>query len=257
MAIEAKRGCGYRRTGGIYMVSSGLGEPCHKLPIPLDVCPCCHGGIKPTRGFTWVGPTLVGPACSDVVAEARAETRDEQNLLDRERGESFAVVQRRYIQHCLRCPVCSPELLGDRAGLLWIGGSFYQTPAHFTEEARVQGVSRRIPALPRGFEVGRHFVLCAHREAIVRVEDGKKQAGIFHVFRPERIELIVRQSEATEEKIAAEAARGVTVVAVPDGDPDHDPGYKPPRKIRRRKPVAVDGTAPVSQLDLFGGEVRS
>ena len=233
MAVEAKRGCGFRRVGGVYLVASGLGEPCHKLPVTLDVCPCCHGGIKPTRSFTWVGPALVGPACAP--------------------DALCCVAQRR---HCPRCPVCSPELLGDKAGLLWVGGSFYPTPGHFTEEARTQGISRRIPAVPRGFEAGKHFVLLAHREATVSPE-GKKVAGIFHVFRPERVELIVRQSEATPEKIAEEAARGVTVVAVPDGDPDHDPEYKPRKKATRARRV-VDSAAPATtaQLGLFEGEVR-
>lgn len=235
MAVEAKRGCGFRKVGGVYLVSSGLGDSCHKLPVPLDVCPCCHGGIKPSRGFTWVGPAIVGPGCATV--------------------HFHCVAQRR---HCPYCPICTPALLGDKVGLLWIGGSFYPTPAHFTEEARTQGVSRRIPAVPRGFEVGKHFVLVAHREAIVS-PDGKKMAAIFHAFKPERIELIMRQSEATPEKIAEEAARGVTVVAVPDGDPDHDPEYKPRKKATGARRVA-DASAPpvaVPQLNLFDNGVSS
>lgn len=252
MAIEAKRGCGFRKVGGVYLVSSGLGDPCHKLPVPLDVCPCCHGGIKPTRGFTWVGPALVGPACSDSLTAG-----DTRRLL-RAGANPTVLAFVNANSHCQHCPVCKPELLGDRAGLLWIGGSFYPTPAHFTEEARTQGVSRRIPAVPRGFEVGKHFVLVAHREAIVS-PDGKKMAAIFHAFKPERIELIMRQSEATPEKIAEEAARGVTVVAVPDGDPDHDPEYKPRKKATGARRVA-DASAPpvaVPQLNLFNNGVSS
>lgn len=245
MAVEKKRGCGYRRVGGLYLVSGGLGEPCHKLPISLDVCPSCHGGIKPSRGFTWVGPTLVGPACDDWKRTSYG-------------GDLSAYLAARdapISQHCPHCPVCSPKLLGDKVGLLWIGGAYYPTPAHFTEEARVQGVSRRIPALPRGFEAGKHFVLCAHREAIA-AEDGKKVAAIFHVFRPERVELIVRQSEATQAKIGEEAKRGVTVVAVPDGDRDHDPDYKPRKKSSTpRKAANTPETS--SQIDLFSDEVRS
>ena len=60
MAVEAKRGCGYRKVGGLYLVSDGLGIPCDRLPITLEVCPCCGAGIKPARGWTWVDvPTLV------------------------------------------------------------------------------------------------------------------------------------------------------------------------------------------------------
>lgn len=35
MAVEARRGCGYRKAGGLYLVASGMGSPCHRLPIPL------------------------------------------------------------------------------------------------------------------------------------------------------------------------------------------------------------------------------
>jgi hypothetical protein len=48
MAIERKRGCGYRKVGGMYLVGDeGIWVPCDRLPIILDVCPACGGGIKP------------------------------------------------------------------------------------------------------------------------------------------------------------------------------------------------------------------
>lgn len=54
MAIEARRGCGYRKVGGIYLVGGGIGVPCDRLPYPLTVCPCCSQGVKQGRGWTWV-----------------------------------------------------------------------------------------------------------------------------------------------------------------------------------------------------------
>src|SRR5207302_7622776 len=54
VAVEAKRGCGYRKIGGLYFVGGGRGVACDRLPIPLDICPTCGHGIKQTRGFTWV-----------------------------------------------------------------------------------------------------------------------------------------------------------------------------------------------------------
>lgn len=53
MAIEAKRGCGFRKVGGTYLVSEGEGMPCDRLPIKLDVCPVCSHGFKRSRGWTW------------------------------------------------------------------------------------------------------------------------------------------------------------------------------------------------------------
>ena len=54
MAIEQKRGCGYRKVGGLYMVGGGIGVPCDRLPYELTVCPCCSQGVKQSRGWTWI-----------------------------------------------------------------------------------------------------------------------------------------------------------------------------------------------------------
>ena len=53
---EPERGCGLRRPGGIYLCSDGMGLPCGKLPLPLDICPTCSGGIHFARGWTWISP---------------------------------------------------------------------------------------------------------------------------------------------------------------------------------------------------------
>lgn len=39
MAVETKRGCGYRKIGGLYLVAGNLSEPCDRLPWPLHVYP--------------------------------------------------------------------------------------------------------------------------------------------------------------------------------------------------------------------------
>lgn len=56
---DKKRGCGWRKPGGIYLVSAGLAAPCGKLPIPLTVCPTCGNGVKPARGWTWIDGTTL------------------------------------------------------------------------------------------------------------------------------------------------------------------------------------------------------
>jgi hypothetical protein len=63
LSHEKPRGCGRRKPGGLYLVAPGDGAPCCKLPIKLDVCPTCHAGIKPARGWTWVdGDALLATA---------------------------------------------------------------------------------------------------------------------------------------------------------------------------------------------------
>jgi len=137
---ERERGCGYRKDGGLYMMSGKANASCGKLPLELTVCPCCNQGIKPARGFTWInGKKLFeGVECK-------------HNPLD---------------HCCLFCPLGDLNIVNhERMGLIWIGSKHYPRVEDFLKEAREQGVSRRIPAVPKEFVVGETWVLFAHREA--------------------------------------------------------------------------------------------
>jgi len=201
MAIEQRRGCGYRKVGGLYLVGEGLSIGCGRLPFNLDVCPTCSAGIKFCMGFTWVdGTKLLAPKC-----EAKHEC------------------------HAVGCAVCDPETLG-RCGLMWVGSRFY-TPDAFTEEAMKMGVSKRIASVPRGFVVGKTWILLAHRQAGYREVETKENLmgkklikdlpAIFYAFMPKRIEKILTASEATQEELDKLVKQGITPVIVPDNDKDH------------------------------------
>lgn len=200
MAVEAKRGCGYRKVGGLYIVSDPGGFGCCSLPLELSICPCCGGGIKQARGFTWVNPGLLFPTHEQLKPGCH-----------------------------MGCPVANPSLLGERAGLLWVGERFYPTPGAFDKEAGTLGVSKRVAALPRGFKVGETFVLLAHPKAVLReVEGGDElvpkleyRPGVFRVFRPSRVEKILNQSMATPAELERLEKAGITPIIVPDDDPDH------------------------------------
>lgn len=232
MAIEAKRGCGYRKVGGIYLVSGKHSEPCHRLPIPLHVCPTCHGGIKQSRGWTWVESAILGGNC---------ESFDDHRAL-----------------HCTTCPTCTPKLLGDHVGLIWIGEKFYPTPADFMREGIEQGISRRVSKVPRNFKLGESWVILGHPKAVptecVHSVDGPSvkgckheielgstgfsengepgydltkaahitdTPGIFTAFKPIRIEKLITKSQATPETLEELAKKHITPVVVPDDDKDH------------------------------------
>lgn len=222
MACEPKRGCGYRKVGGTYLVSSGAGLPCDRLPFPLTVCPTCSCGIKFSRGWTWVEPGAL--------------FEGEHNTHVYEDGFGYDKPCDDRIKYAYTCPVCYPQNMG-RSGLLWIGEKFYKTPAEFNLESSALGISRRIHAVPRGFKLGETWVLLAHRKAVPVYETSGVLGGIpgtetqtlagftpgiFRVFRPERIEKIITEEQAkNEEFMEGLAKRGLTPVIVAADDPDH------------------------------------
>lgn len=180
---ESKRGCGYRKPGktgvGIYIRGLGWGETCERLPYPMEVCPTCNGGIKFSRGFTWIRPKALlegPPPCLERPGQGNNH---------------------------LACIVCNP--LDDPAGLMWVGEKYY-SPASFTAEAIEMGISKRVSAIPRGFEVGKHWIYLAHVRAVkdtrLICEGGPHQdkAGIFYVFRPSHVELVIADHEVVPDE---------------------------------------------------------
>jgi hypothetical protein len=223
MAIEAKRACGYRKVGGLYLMGGKLALPCCKMPILLDVCPTCHAGIKQSRGWQWIDihPFIAATQC-------RLTT----------------------MQCVLEAPAIPPKV-----GLIWIGTAFYKTPADFANEAARMGVSRRIQSIPRGFRLGLDWVMFAHPHmrkiwrcakcelpyveaevapevpgveadvlsecCLAELKQGW-QGGVFCFFRPTAIEKIVTATQAKdEEEMDKLRERGITPFVVPDDDPDH------------------------------------
>lgn len=205
--VDSERGCGWRKPRGLYLVTEPQNlSPCGRLPLALDVCPTCGHGIKPVRSWTWV--------------DAWALFSQTTCALKGEAG-------------CASCPLKDPLPTEFRCGLLWIGEKFYRRPEDWTREVSEQGVSRRITGVPRGFGVGRDWVLVAHRK-VVEVEcrdcgpslvgpdkDCRTCGGsgrrwlpaIFHAFKPRRVEYVVEGNE-TEEELLKLKKQGVTPVRV-------------------------------------------
>lgn len=237
MAVESARGCGYRKAGGLYLVSEGLGEPCERLPIPLTCCPTCGEGVRQTRSFRWIKPELIFAGAKPCAMSA-----------DKDLGPGAE----RFRRHCPRCYVCTPGLLetmaepSDRVALLWVGEAHYKETKDWTEEAMRLGVSKRIGArIPEGLVLGKTIVFVAHPRAIAKTVQkppaegelvGKDEAeytpGIFHAFIPRRAELVVTPSMKKEKWVEALVKQGATLVEVPEDDPDHAPnvGKKSARK---------------------------
>lgn len=203
--VEGKRGCGYRKEGGLYLRSDGIGRFCGALPIELEVCPTCHHGIKPARGWTWVNLAELAAVRGCGLADSSLE------------GVG-----------CGDCPIADAKI--QEVGLLWIGEKYYPSIADFTKEAGEMGLSRRITMIPKRFKLGETWVALAHRRAIAPnhvfvgesdvcdecmefKEKHQRKAGIFHVFKPARIEYVVKPNDDPE-KLAKLEARGLTLVRV-------------------------------------------
>ncbi len=197
--VEGKRGCGYRKPGGIYLICDAAGFACDKLPIPLTVCPCCNAGIKQSRGFEWIGRQLLdGKDCSKTEGWAAKLAMQEH---------AFSELL------CLGCPFYNINI--ERYGLMWVGEKFYPTAKAFSLESVTMGISKRIAQIPREFKVGETWVLLAHPKAIMH--PGKENTpGIFSAFKPSRIEYVVTGKES-EEELERLVDRGFNLVrVVPD-----------------------------------------
>ena len=220
MAIEAKRGCGFRKIHGLYMVADGLSAACDRLPIEIGACPVCNSGLHFTRGMTQINALRLWGRHKDC--------HDSQLIR-------------------LQCVCCNPT--DAPAFLMGVGVKYYPTPQDFIAEGVKQGVSKRISRIPRNFKLGETWIYLVHPKAVLvkenvlsaaasviadssqasgvqpRLVDAEKKPeykpGVFTAFRPQRIEKLIWQHEATEETLKALEKRGITPIIVPDGDKDH------------------------------------
>lgn len=241
MAVESKRGCGFRKAGGTYIVGPSLSAPCGLFPIPINPCPHCGHSVKFTQAITRIEPReVLGPLPAAITAECcpGAET-------------------------CSSCPVGwkGAARHADEACLIWIGRASY-TPAEFLAEASSQGISRRIPeVIPRWVKPGETWIFMAHIDgvdvgpcvgtrniggAVVMCDKGfynykdtkgnekarrctdcrgtgrETAPGVISIFQAERIERIIDDTTPEEERKAIlEKDDRLTLVEVPHDDPDH------------------------------------
>ncbi len=199
ISVEGRRGCGWRKPGGIYLIAPPPDAPCGKLPIPLETCPTCGEGWRPSRAPRWVDS-------------------DKLKAVKKCQLELSAV-------HLL-CPL-GENLQTGRALLIWVGEEHYATPDEFLREAQAQGISRRLASVPRDFELGKTWVFLAHRVCITQTCEncfgggcekcaGKglvMKPGLFTFLRPTALEYVVTGKE-TEEELTRLEERGLSLVQV-------------------------------------------
>ena len=212
--IEAKRLCGWRKVGGLYLCGEFIGAPCDRMPFPLTTCPVCGQGIKVSRGFTQINPYRLWGIHQDC-------------------NDNFRP-----------CFLCDPQ--DEPAYIMLVGAGNYKAPGDFLDEAHQLGISKRIPFIPKDLELGRTVIYLAHpkacdvREAVALqqamsiVEESEttqprlleserisKELGIFCAFIPKRVEKLVWESELTDKEREKLEKRGISPVIIPDGDAAH------------------------------------
>lgn len=216
MAVEGARGCGYRKVGGLYLVSGdGVATACDRLPLAIVPCECCGEHPRFTRGIAKINPQRLW---------------GNHHLDDCRDTDLF----------------CQPL---ETAYMMWVSDSEY-TAASFIEEARRMGVSKRIPFIPDGFQVGVDWVYLARTHAVpprgdltafdfAWEEDAKEEPktrgwkpGIFFAFRPTAVEKIVTATQSLDFEAMQELEdKGIKPVIVPDDDRDHQNTRAPRRKV--------------------------
>ena len=194
--VRAERGCGFRNTRGYYLCGGGMEVHCHRLPLPIPVCEACKRPlIVPIRGIQRIEPNKVWTLCPEW-----------QDLS--------------YPCHLVKCPSCFPP---EKAYVVWVGESFYETPNSFVDESRRMGISRKIPFVPDDLEVG-DWVFLGYRKLIPTGNYNKDHEeildpGIFHAFRVSTIEKLLTDAQQKDQYyVKTLLDRGITPVVEVDSE---------------------------------------
>jgi hypothetical protein len=226
MAIEARRGCGFRKAGGIYIVGDGAGEQVPWMPFCID--------YEFSRGLRWAEPVRLFRTAND-----KGEADDWRSL---ERVGLIFTGKQYYSTHEF---IAEAQRMGISRRVAQIPLDLRPgDPIALAHVAAVPVVTEYAPAY---MQRSLHCVYCRHVPAAKGVANalapicGQRHgsptdqvAGVFYLFRAKAIEVVLPESWATRPEIRrACEQRHVTIVAVPDGDRDHvHPGWKLPHFLR-------------------------
>ena len=227
---EQRRGCGFRRIGGLYLVCDpGFTLDCDGLPLPLEPCGCC-GFVPPfSRNLQRIQAEYINQA-------------EEQLHYDKpemkEKAKKNPGIECSPIQGICTCPPQCPICHADRLqavrtptekylepmqyGLMYVGKQGY-TPSSFIKEAFLMGVSKRIPEIPSWLKLGETWILLAHNEVPnvtlaeiksngLHTKEPEFIQAIFYAFKPQRIEMPMWKGSLTDEQILILEKHGITPI---------------------------------------------
>lgn len=210
---ESKRGCGYRKIGGLYLVCDPSDfVVCDGLPMRLMACDCCGYYPKFSRSLQELKPSYVDEM-----------SKKSHTLKGKTPCSCYAF-----------CPICAADYTVTY-GLMFVSKDYY-TPASFIAEAETLGVSKRISEVPSWLTLGKSWILLAHNETPnVSLEEIKgegllskeptKSRQVFYAFKPSRVEMPVFKGELSQNEITALVEKGITPVFI-DPTPENKKLHK-------------------------------
>jgi hypothetical protein len=215
---ESQRGCGYRKIGGLYLVSDpGIHLNCDGLPLPLEPCGCC--GFKPpfSRNLQRIQFEYI------IQAEKKKHTANEDKACEKAGVEN--IFEENVLAPCScpdGCPICHAEVsraAGIQFGLMFVGSQNY-TPESFIKEAFSMGVSKRIPEIPSWLKLNETWIFLAHQKTPkenlqgngMHMKEPELAPAIFYGFKPQRCEMPVWKGDLTDEQILKLESQGITPV---------------------------------------------
>lgn len=217
---ELERGCGWRKAGGVYLVCDGVSYACDGLPVEMVPCPCCEYEVGQARSMQpirsgYMAFLMRGHKCKEkdgflcpVCFYAKDYPKAKELIAELPEDSD----ERKELE----------KILPKNFYLMFVSKEFY-TPESFMEEARLQGVSKRVApnSLPKGFKIGEDWVFLAHGEVPFPKTDKSGQVlkdekrfatGIFYAFRPQRLEVVLYRGDVTDQQISDYEEAGYTVV---------------------------------------------
>ena len=171
--VRAERGCRFRT----WILPFGRGWKSTATDSAFNpVCESCNRPLLvPIRGIQRMEPNIIWGICP--------EWNDTS-----------------YPCHQMNCPTCNPP---EKAYVVWVGESFYETPESYLDEVRRMGISRKIPFVPEDLNVG-DWVFLGFRKLIPTGEYNReheeiKLPGIFHAFRVTSIEKLLTDAQQKDQ----------------------------------------------------------
>ncbi len=229
---ESERGCGYRKIGGLYLVSDpGYQLNCDGLPLPLEPCGCC--GFKPPFSRN------LQKLQAEYIIQAEQKHHDAMKHFSAVLDCSCPDV----------CPICHAEVstaAGIQFGLMFVGTQNY-TPENFIKEAIQMGVSKRIPEIPSWLKLDETWIFLAHMKT-PKITLEEMKAGrmltkepelipaIFYGFKPQRCEMPVWKGDLTSEQLLKLEKQGITPVLLektPENQKKHKYGKDLGRNMKK------------------------